>query len=104
MEPHFTLKANQKMFGTDELDLRGGHSNAIVSIASHISEPLIATGSEDNTVKLTNFQSNKLITTFNEFSDTVECLQWLPKESIKVLAMGSLDGSIIVVDVGASNK
>jgi len=93
----YNLRPNAKLFGTTELDMYGGHSNAIICLDIHPYLPLVATGAEDNSIKVFNYQTKKVVTTLAKFNDTVETIQWLPVEQDHcILAAASLDGSLRV--------
>eukprot|EP01117_Protostelium_nocturnum_P019229 TRINITY_DN8280_c0_g1_i2.p1 TRINITY_DN8280_c0_g1~~TRINITY_DN8280_c0_g1_i2.p1 ORF type:complete len:409 (+),score=118.06 TRINITY_DN8280_c0_g1_i2:67-1293(+) len=93
-----------KTFATKMVeDFTGVHKANILSISfSHdASQKMIATGSTDRTVKLTDYSDGKLIHQFDsDFSSAVISLDFNPNQELKQLLLGaSMDGSHFIVDV-----
>eukprot|EP00915_Cephaloidophora_sp_WS-2016_P004809 GHVH01006419.1.p2 GENE.GHVH01006419.1~~GHVH01006419.1.p2 ORF type:complete len:477 (-),score=73.79 GHVH01006419.1:1602-2984(-) len=93
----YHLRSKTEFFGSSDIDFSGGHSNAIICSSVHPSLPLLATGSEDHTVKIFNWETKRVVKTLTGFTDTIEDVKWLPNSSNHlILAAGSLDGSVTV--------
>ncbi|NBO70428.1 MAG: WD40 repeat domain-containing protein [Bacteroidetes bacterium] len=73
-----------------------GHRSLVRSVAFHLTEPFIASGSYDNTAKIwriaDNYSSAKCVATLSGHTGVVECVAFHPKKM--VVATGSGDNSV----------
>src|SRR6266436_5022914 len=80
-----------------ELVVQPGHSSAVLSFALSRDGKLLASGSDDQTIKLWNVASGQEVRTLSGHSYWVTSVAFSPDE--KLLASGSWDKSIKLWDV-----
>ncbi|MBX9257985.1 WD40 repeat domain-containing protein [Desmonostoc muscorum CCALA 125] len=68
-----------------------GHTDSVNAIAFSPTEKIIASGSEDNTIRIWNYQTGELIQTL-ELKSPVNCLAFSPRD--KILVSGGGDSKI----------
>ena len=73
-----------------------GHSGRILSVAFHLTAPLLATGSEDGTVKLWDTDSQQCVGTLVGHTNIVRSVAFHP--TAPVLISGSTDKTLKVWD------
>lgn len=75
-----------------------GHTENITSLAFSPDGELLASGSEDNTIRLWNVINGSINKTLNQHLGAVTCITFSPDG--KTLASGSDDGTIILWNIG----
>ena len=74
-----------------------GHSGAVAALDISPDGGLVLSGSHDNTLRLWNFETGKVLRTFNGHLDRVNCALFLP-DGQKALS-GSFDRTLILWDI-----
>ncbi|HAN77705.1 MAG TPA: hypothetical protein DCQ31_08000 [Bacteroidales bacterium] len=78
------------------LTLQEGHNNPVTALSLNNSADYLISGSADNTIKLWNTKTGRLIRTFSGHSNIVNAVSFTPDESMLVSA--SADKSLILWD------
>lgn len=74
------------------------HMGAVMSVSwNRAFRNLLASGSDDSTVKLWDVHTQKCVHTYRHHDQPVNCTAWHQTEG-NVLASGSFDGSVVVFD------
>ncbi|MEG4112470.1 nSTAND1 domain-containing NTPase [Microcoleus sp. Pol12B3] len=79
----------------------GGHTKSVNSVSFSRNGKLLATGSDDNTVKLWDTTTGKEITTLIGHTDSVNTVSFSPKG--KLLATASTDNTVKLWDITTGN-
>jgi len=74
------------------------HGAGIISIACHATLPIMATGSDDASLKITQVETGKEITELLGHSDSVEVVEFNNDKDVPLLATAGLEGKIQVWD------
>ncbi len=80
----------------------GHHDSSITSIAYAPDGKTLASGSADNTIKLWNVATGKLIANFNGHSGRINSISWSPDG--KTLASGSADNTIKLWNIATGKQ
>ena len=68
------------------------HSGRVDSVSWHPTQPLLASGSEDKTVKIYDTRDWKVVKTLSDHSGSVRSVSWHPTQPL--LASGSSDNTV----------
>lgn len=83
---------------------KNGHKGSVMSLAWNTQfSNLIASGSEDTTVKIWDLNTQKCLDTLKHHTDKVQCVKWHPEEK-NVLLTGSYDRNVCLIDPSKPTK
>ncbi|PSB24622.1 hypothetical protein [Stenomitos frigidus] len=92
----------QVVYGVQEHDRLEGHSSSVLSVSFSPDGKTLATGSDDNTVKLWDVQAGRELQTLKGHSSSVYSVSFSPDG--KTLATGSVDNTVKLWDVQAGRE
>jgi periodic tryptophan protein 1 len=83
---------------------KGGHRGPVMSLAwNQQYTNILASGSEDMTVKIWDLATLKCVETLKHHKDKVACLKWHPEEK-NILLTGSYDRTLALIDPSKPTK
>ena len=97
-----TITDPETTLGKPEVKFQTGHSDAVRSVSFSPDRKYIASGSDDDTVKLWEVESGKEIRTFTGHTDDVESVSFSPDG--KYLASGSADDTVKLWEVESGKE
>ncbi|KAF9348356.1 hypothetical protein BGX34_002526, partial [Mortierella sp. NVP85] len=81
-----------------------GHSNGIMCIAYSLKGDLLASGGQDNTVRLWSTESGQCHAVIESFQDAVGSVAWSTASDATYLVTGCSDGSVLKWEVVKSDE